>query len=129
MDVADASTLSDAEAVSMGVNLPRLRTTLFAVATLLAAGAVVLAGPIAFVGLISPHLARLLLGPSHRPLIVGSALIGGMLVLAADMVSSLLALKLGIGLMPIGVFTAILGGPGVPAGCCRHQLGRRGWNE
>ena len=60
----DVATFSDAEAVSMGVNLPRLRTVLFAVATLLAAGAVVLAGPIAFVGLISPHLARLLLGPS-----------------------------------------------------------------
>ncbi|MEE9211684.1 MAG: iron ABC transporter permease, partial [Phycisphaeraceae bacterium] len=66
----DVATFSDTEAQSLGVNLTRLRTTLFLVASVLAAGAVVLAGPIAFVGLVSPHLTRLLIGPSHRTLLV-----------------------------------------------------------
>jgi len=107
----DAATLSDDEAGSVGVNLPRLRVLLFASASVLAAGAVVLAGPIAFVGLICPHLARLLVGPGHGPLIVASALLGGALVVLADTVSAVLALTLGIGTMPIGIFTALLGGP------------------
>ena len=107
----DVASLSDAEAMSLGVRLNRLRTVLFLAATVLAAGAVVLAGPIAFVGLIAPHLARLALGPRHGPLLIGAALIGAGLVVAADTVSALLALKLGIGRMPIGIFTAMLGGP------------------
>jgi len=107
----DAATLSDDEAGSVGVNLPRLRALLFVAASVLAAGAVVLAGPIAFVGLICPHLARLLIGPRHGPLIIASALLGGALVVLADTVSAVLALTLGIGTMPIGIFTALLGGP------------------
>jgi iron complex transport system permease protein len=106
MDVAG---FSDVEATSLGVNLPRLRKILFAIATFLAAGAVVLAGPIAFVGLISPHLARLLVGPSHRTLLLIAALIGAMLILLAD-VAAVLCDK-GQGLLPIGIFTSILGGP------------------
>ena len=120
MDVASSS---DAETMSMGVNLPRLRIILFAVASVLAAGAVVLAGPIAFVGLICPHIARLALGPSHRPLLVASAMLGAALVIAADTASAALNLALGIGLMPIGVFTALVGGP-VFLWMLRPQLGK-----
>jgi len=119
----DVATTSDAEAVSLGVNLARLRGLLFAVSSLLAAGAVVLAGPIAFVGLICPHIARLVLGPRHGPLLIGSALLGAALVVTADTTSALLNLWLGIGLMPIGVFTAIVGGPAF-LWMLRPQLGR-----
>lgn len=107
----DVATLADDEAVSVGVNLPRLRGVLFLVASILAAGAVVLAGPIAFVGLISPHVARLMLGPSHRPLLIASAMLGGALVVAADTTAAILAQTTGIGVMPIGIFTALIGGP------------------
>ena len=120
MDVASSS---DSETMSLGVNLPRLRIVLFATASLLAAGAVVLAGPIAFVGLICPHIARLALGPSHRPLLLGSAMLGGALVITADTASAALHLSLDIGLMPIGVFTAMVGGP-VFLWMLRPQLGR-----
>lgn len=120
MDVASSS---DAETMSLGVNLPRLRVVLFAVASLLAAGAVVLAGPIAFVGLICPHIARLMLGPSHGPLLLGSAMLGAALVITADTASAGLNLWLGIGLMPIGIFTAVVGGP-VFLWMLRPQLGR-----
>lgn len=105
----DAAGFSDAEAMSVGVNLSRLRKILFVIAGVLAAGAVVLAGPIAFVGLICPHLARMILGPSHRGLLIGSALLGGTLIVLADSASVLL--DFGQGRMPIGIFTAIIGGP------------------
>jgi iron complex transport system permease protein len=119
----DVASTSDAEAMSLGVNLPRLRAVLFAVASLLAAGAVVLAGPIAFVGLVCPHIARLVLGPRHGPLLIGSALLGAALVITADTASAALNLWLGIGLMPIGIFTAIVGGPAF-LWMLRPQLGR-----
>jgi ABC-type Fe3+-siderophore transport system permease subunit len=119
----DVATTSDAEAVSLGVNLSRLRVVLFAVSSLLAAGAVVLAGPIAFVGLICPHIARLVLGPKHGPLLIGSALLGAALVITADTTSAALNLWLGIGLMPIGIFTAMVGGPAF-LWMLRPQLGR-----
>jgi len=105
----DAASFSDTEAHSLGVNLRFLRTALFIVSSVLAAGAVVLAGPLAFVGLICPHLARLLLGPGHRALLIGSAMLGGVLVIGSDVAA--VALDMGQGLMPIGIFTAIIGGP------------------
>ncbi|NJL30997.1 MAG: iron ABC transporter permease [Phycisphaerales bacterium] len=107
----DAASFSDAEAVSLGVNLKFLRTLLFIMATVLTGGAVVLAGPIGFVGLICPHLARLMLGPGHRQLVIGSALLGAMLVILADTLAVVLDRQFNIGLMPIGIFTAMLGGP------------------
>ncbi len=106
----DVATFSDAEAESLGVHLGRLRATLLLTASMLAAGAVVLAGPIAFVGLICPHVARMLLGPGHGPLVIGAALCGAMLVTLADAASMALHLSFNWGLMPLGIFTAILGG-------------------
>ncbi len=107
----DVATFSDSEALSLGVNLKLLRTMLFVLATVLAGGAVVLAGPIGFVGLICPHLGRLMLGPGHRYLVIGSALLGAMLVILADTLAVVLDRTFNIGLMPIGIFTAMIGGP------------------
>lgn len=106
----DLASVSDDEAVTLGVHLSRLRAGLFLSASTLAACAVVLAGPLAFVGLIAPHLGRLLIGPTHRPVLLGSLLIGAALLVGADAVSALLNMALGIGMVPIGVFTAMLGG-------------------
>ncbi len=105
----DVATFSEAEALSLGVRVGLLRTTLFVIAALLAAGAVVLAGPVAFVGLICPHLARLLLGPRHRLVIPAAAMLGGTLVVGADALTTML--NFGQGRMPIGIYTALLGGP------------------
>ncbi len=117
----DVATFSDTEAISLGVNLKRLRFSLFLVAGVLAAAGVVLAGPIAFVGLICPHVTRLLLGPSHRTLLLGAAMAGATLMVFADTASVML--DFGQGRLPLGIFTAVLGGP-VFIAMLRPQLGR-----
>ncbi len=105
----DAATLGADEARSVGLSLPPLRLALFTLAGALTAGAVALCGPIAFVGLIAPHAARFVLGPRHAPLVLGAALAGVALVVGADVGRQ--AIDLGAGRMPIGVFTALVGGP------------------
>lgn len=105
----DAASMSDDEARSVGVRLGALRAGLFVMSGALAAGSVVLAGPIGFVGLVCPHLARLLSGPSHRTLVVGSALLGAGAIVAAD--AGVKLIDLGAGRMPLGVLTALVGGP------------------
>jgi iron complex transport system permease protein len=119
----DVATFSDSEAMSMGVNLPRLRLVLFAVAGILTAGSVVLAGPVGFVGLICPHLVRLLIGPAHRGVVIGAGLAGALVIVSADTLIKIVGGYANIGLMPIGVLTAIVGGP-VFLVLLRGQLGR-----
>jgi iron complex transport system permease protein len=105
----DIAALPDDEARSLGVNLPRLRLILFLLSGTLTAGAVVLAGPVSFVGLVCPHIVRLAAGPRTRPLVIGSALAGIALITAADIGARII--DLGSGRLPIGIFTALLGGP------------------
>ncbi len=118
----DVASLSDDEARSSGVGLGRLRVVLFILAGALTAGAVVLAGPVGFVGLACPHLVRLLAGPSHRVLLLGSAITGAALVVGADALTKAIA-PFGSGLIPIGVLTALIGGP-VFIVLLRHDAGR-----
>lgn len=105
----DASALSEDEARSVGVPLAKLRVLLFVLSGVMTAGAVLLAGPIGFVGLICPHAVRLCAGPTHRPLVIGSALAGACLLLLAD--SLVRVIDLGTGRLPIGVLTSLVGGP------------------
>ncbi|MDE1037882.1 MAG: iron ABC transporter permease [Phycisphaerales bacterium] len=104
----DAACLSDDEATSVGVNLPRIRTRLFLVSSILAAIGVMLAGPIAFVGLIAPHGARLFLGGSHRSLTIATAIMGACLLVFADDIRQLV--DIGSGRLPIGIVTSVIGG-------------------
>ena len=120
----DIATLDDDEASALGVSIDRLKVLLLLVASVLTATAVLIAGPIAFIGLIAPHLARLLLGPTHRPLLIGAAMLGATLLIVADVATDVVAmLNESVGLIPIGIFTAILGGP-VFLWMLRPQLGR-----
>ncbi len=110
----DAAAMGDDEAISVGVPLPRLRLALFVLSGAMTAGAVVIAGPIGFVGLICPHLARLLTGrrsaaAGHRVLVLASAILGATLIVGADALVK--SLDLASGRLPIGVLTALLGGP------------------
>lgn len=105
----DAATLADDEARSVGLAIGRQRLTMFVLAGILAAVAVAVVGPIGFVGLIAPHVARLILGPRHGLLALGAALCGVVLLVGADVARQ--ALDLGAGRMPPGIFTAVIGGP------------------
>ena len=72
---------------------------------------VLLAGPVGFVGLICPHIARRLVGPGHRAVVIAAALLGALLVILADIASTLTAPLAPAGQIPIGVLMAVIGGP------------------
>lgn len=105
----DVASLSDDEARSLGVALGRLRIELFVLAGVLTSVTFAIAGPVAFVGLVCPHLVRLLIGPSHRRLVIGAALLGGAMVVFADCLVR--SIDFGSGRLPISVLTALIGGP------------------
>ncbi len=98
----------DLQAGSLGINVNRLRVYLFVLASLLTAGAVTVAGSIGFVGLVVPHLIRLLIGNDHRLLLPASALAGGALLIIADTLARTVMAPQQI---PVGVITALLGVP------------------
>ena len=93
---------------SLGVNLPRLRLLINAAALLLTGASVSVAGPIAFVGLLVPHLARFWAGHDHRTFLPVSALLGALFMLLADMLARALAWP---GELPAGAVLALGGGP------------------
>jgi iron complex transport system permease protein len=105
----DVMALGEDEARSVGVSVPSVRAGQFIGAGVLTAISIVLAGPIGFVGLVCPHLVRLLAGPGHRTLVIGSALAGVALVVGAD--TLVRAVPTDAGRIPIGVITSLIGGP------------------
>ena len=98
----------EAQALSLGLNLPRLRMIVILRVSILAAFAVCFVGTIAFVGLIGPHIARILLGEDHRLLVPGSALCGAVILSFASFLSK--ALIPGA-IIPVGILTALIGVP------------------
>lgn len=92
----------------MGVEVERVKRILLVVAALLAASAVAVSGIIGFVGLIVPHVMRLIVGPDHRGLFPVSVLGGAILLLAADILARTIMAPAEI---PIGIITAVLGCP------------------
>ncbi len=105
----DAMALSEDEARSVGVHVAAVRIGQLVGAGALTAISIVLAGPIGFVGLVCPHIVRVLAGPSHRTLVIGSALCGFALVVGADTFVRVVATD--AGRIPIGVVTSLIGGP------------------
>jgi iron complex transport system permease protein len=104
----NALLLGEAEAGHLGVDVERLKRRLTLLVVMAAGAAVALAGIIAFVGLLVPHLVRLAFGPDHRSLLVLSALSGALLLSVADTASRLLMAPTEL---PIGILTALVGGP------------------
>lgn len=105
----DAASLGDDEAASVGVSLFRLRLVAMGLAGVLTGATILVAGPIGFVGLVCPHLARMLVGASHRWVVVVSALAGGCLLVGADALVALFPTD--AGRIPLGVVTALVGAP------------------
>lgn len=106
----NALVLGDEGAHSLGVDVPRSRKLLLIIASVLTAAAVAMAGPIGFVGIIVPHVLRLIVGPDHRVLLPASALGGALFLTMCDTFTRLAFVPLGSE-PPVSVLTALLGGP------------------
>lgn len=116
----DAMTMGDDEAASLGVPVFAVRYGVIGLATLISSLSVALAGMIGWIGLVVPHIARLMIGPLNRRLIPASALIGATFLVLADCLSRNIAAAE----LPIGVITELLG---VPAFVVVLRYARRGW--
>lgn len=100
--------LGDERAASLGVDVEKLRRKVFAVVALLTAGAVAFVGTIGFIGLIAPHLARMLVGEDQRILVPTAAVMGALMMTGASIVSKLISPG---AVVPIGIVTAVIGVP------------------
>ncbi len=99
--------LGDEEAKALGLEAGRMRTVVIAAATLITASVVAIAGVIGWVGLVIPHIARMLVGPNFERLLPASMLLGaGYLVLVDTLARSLGRIE-----VPIGILTAVVGAP------------------
>jgi iron complex transport system permease protein len=106
--VLDVLSLGDETACGLGVSVEKERRGILAAAVALAASSVAVSGSISFAGLIAPHLARRLVGPSHRTLLPVCAITGAVLVSAADTAARVIVQPSEI---PTGIMVAIFGAP------------------
>lgn len=100
--------LGEAEAVHLGVNVERTRRRLIFATAAVVGLTVALCGMIGFVGLVTPHLCRLLLGPDHRSLLPASVMLGGVLLGLSDLLARII---IAYSELPVGVVTATIGAP------------------
>ena len=104
----DVSLLGEERARTLGVDPTRLRRTLFVASSVLVGTTVAFCGPIGFVGLVVPHIARLIVGASHRRLIPASLLGGALFLCVCHTISRIVIFP---SLAPIGVVTSLVGAP------------------
>jgi len=102
----NALSLGEETAAHLGIDATRARWTVLGGSTLLVAGAVSIAGSIGFVGLVTPHVVRMLFGPDNRIVIPASILAGGILLVLSDTLARTFFSDL-----PVGIITAFIGAP------------------
>ena len=100
--------LGEEQARHLGVDTERLKRIMLASATLITAAAVSISGIIGFIGLIIPHIARILVGPDHRILIPSSALAGAIVLILCDTIARTIVRPAEL---PVGIITSLIGGP------------------
>lgn len=101
-------TTGDDIAASRGVDVKKTKRLLFFATSIMVGGIVAFCGPIGFVGLMAPHICRLMIGPDHRYLSSATLLFGGLFLVLCDMFARIIISPVEI---PVGVITAMLGGP------------------
>jgi iron complex transport system permease protein len=101
--------LGEEDAQHLGVNVERTKLLLLGLASVITAAGVAVAGIIGFVGLVVPHMMRLIVGPDHRILLPTSALAGASFLVVADTVARIGAF--GLPIVPVGIVTATVGAP------------------
>ena len=104
----NALLLGDESAGSLGINVERVRIIGMLLASFVTAVIVSLLGPIGFIGLVAPHLARILIGSDHRYLIPATVLLGACLLVAADVLSCVILSPV---VVPVGIVTSFVGVP------------------
>ncbi|MFW5788227.1 MAG: FecCD family ABC transporter permease [Bacillota bacterium] len=100
--------LGEENAQYLGVNVERVKLILVSCATLVTSSVVAVSGSIGFVGLVIPHISRLLVGPDHRKLLPFSILLGGIFMMISDDLARWLLSPMEI---PVGIITSLAGGP------------------
>lgn len=120
----DLLSLGEREAKHLGVNVERLRVMMLAIVAVLSAAAVAVSGTILFVGLVVPHLVRMMVGPRHRLLLVLSALLGALVVVSADLIARTIASPREL---PLGVLTSLVGAPFFFWQLRRTRAAQGGW--
>lgn len=100
--------MGEEEAKSVGLNPGRTRTVLLLLVSVATAGAVCVSGSISFVGLIVPHIMRLIVGPDHRILLPASAVGGAIFLMVCDLISRVAVIPNELG---VGIITALIGAP------------------
>ncbi len=98
----------DETAKSLGVNVERTRIAILVIASLMSAGIICFTGTIGFIGLVAPHMCRMVIGGDNRFLIPASGLFGAALLLGADTIARTIIAPV---ILPVGVITAFMGGP------------------
>jgi iron complex transport system permease protein len=121
----DLLALGERGARHLGVDVERLRIVVIVAVAILTSAAVAFCGVIAFVGLVVPHLIRMLVGPGHAVLLPASALGGAVLLLAADLAARTVVPYADL---PIGMLTALVGGPFFFYLIRRTRRGAGGWS-
>lgn len=106
--ILDIMTLSEPSAISVGVNINKERRNFLVLAVALAGACVAVGGGITFLGLIAPHIARKLVGASHKKVIPLSAVLGGLILLSADTIGRVVMEPMEL---PVGIVVAIIGAP------------------
>ena len=104
----NANLLGENEARHLGIDIEKMKTMLIVLVSLIVGVCVALSGIIGFVGLLVPHLVRMVTGPDHRLLLPACGIFGAVLLVLADILARTLIAPAQI---PIGIITAILGGP------------------
>jgi iron complex transport system permease protein len=104
----DIILLGDERAGELGVDVERFKRVTLVAASLLVSAAVSVSGLVGFVGLMTPHMARLVLGPDHRLLLPASVLSGSVVMVLADLLARVVLAPVEL---PVGIVTALAGGP------------------
>ena len=104
----DLISLGDDAAAARGVDVQRAERMALVSASLATGAAVSISGPIAFVGLVVPHIVRLIVGSDHRLVLPASALLGASFLIACDLIARTMFAPVEL---PVGIVTAIIGGP------------------
>ena len=100
--------LGETDAQHLGVNVERSKKYLIVGASLITASVVSVSGSIGFIGLIVPHIARMLVGPDHKKLFPTAAILGGIFLIISDDLARILLAPMEV---PVGIITALTGGP------------------